>query len=105
MRGVVLDAETEEAAVAELLALGLSAEAAAVAKAVGLADGRAALSARALGKILPFLEAGEVYSSAVQSAGYSHHSDRRTGEIRERLPYYGEILHVRVGTGSGEPLQ
>ena len=99
---IILDAETDAAAIAALIALGLSPADAACANAINLPDGRAALSARALGKILPFLEAGEIYSTAVQSAGYTHHSDRRTGEIRDRLPYYGEILHARIGTGTGE---
>jgi CRISPR-associated endonuclease Csn1 len=28
-------------------------------------------------------------------------SDRRTGEVRDRLPYYAELLFERLGTGSG----
>jgi len=96
-------AETEDAAVAALQTLGLSAEQALRAVNVTLPDGHASLSLTALRKVLPFLEAGQTYDKAVQAAGYRHHSDRRTGEIRDRLPYYGEILCQRIGTGSGEP--
>jgi len=40
------------------------------------------------------------YSEAVAVCGW-HHSDGRTGEVLEELPYYGEILsrHVIPGTG------
>jgi CRISPR-associated endonuclease Csn1 len=46
-----------------------------------------------------------VYSEAVARLGL-HHSDMRTGEIFERLPYYGEVLerHIMPGTGdASEP--
>lgn len=32
---------------------------------------------------------------------YTHNSDIRTGELRDRLPYYGELLFERIGTGPG----
>jgi len=99
----ILEAENDEQATEALRGAGLSAEAAVRAAKASLADGHAALSAVALGKILPKLETGLRYSDAVQAAGYRHHSDTRTGEIRERLPYYGELLAERVGTGTGEP--
>jgi CRISPR-associated endonuclease Csn1 len=86
-----------------LLALGIAPEAAERAQKTPLPDGHGSLSSMAIRKILPFLEVGQRYSDAVQAAGYVHHSDRRTGEIRERLPYYGEILAERIGTGTGEP--
>ncbi len=40
------------------------------------------------------------YSDAVAACGW-HHSDHRTGEMLDALPYYGEILdrHVIPGTG------
>ena len=40
------------------------------------------------------------YSDAVAACGW-HHSNERTGEVLEKLPYYGEILerHVIPGTG------
>jgi CRISPR-associated endonuclease Csn1 len=98
----LLDSETDEAALAVLGELGIVGGAAQTALGVTLADGHAALSAKAMGRILPQLEAGHGYAEAVQLAGYAHHSDRRTGEVRDELPYYGEILFQRIGTGSNE---
>ena len=40
------------------------------------------------------------YSDAVTVCGW-HHSDGRTGEVLEQLPYYGEILDRHVIPGSG----
>ena len=99
----ILDSESDDAAAARLVALGLSPDGAARAASAMLPDGHAALSLRALGKLLPHLESGLRYSDAVQAAGYPHHSDARTGEVRDRLPYYGELLRERLGTGTGEP--
>jgi CRISPR-associated endonuclease Csn1 len=99
----LLDAESDASAILALEALGLTRQMAERAADTSLPDGHAALSALALGKILPCMEVGQTYDKAVQSAGYRHHSDRRTGEIRERLPYYGEVLYQRIGTGTGEP--
>ena len=98
----ILAAETDEQAAEALAGLGIAASAGHAAKIV-LPDGHAAFSARALGKILPKLESGLRYDEAVQAAGYAHHSDRRTGEVRDCLPYYGELLFERIGTGTGEP--
>ncbi|MBV9757241.1 MAG: type II CRISPR RNA-guided endonuclease Cas9, partial [Alphaproteobacteria bacterium] len=100
----LLDEESEEQASEALQMVGLSPAAAreAVKASPMLPEGHAAFSAVALGKILPELEKGLRYSDAVQAAGYLHHSDTRTGEIRDRLPYYGEILCERLGTGTGE---
>lgn len=42
------------------------------------------------------------YSQAVERCGW-HHSDSRTGEVLDRLPYYGEILERHVIPGSGNP--
>jgi CRISPR-associated endonuclease Csn1 len=53
--------------------------------------------------ILPHMAGGASYAAAVQAAGYAHHSDDRDGVIHARLPYYGEVLADRIGTGSGEP--
>ena len=99
----LLDAETDEQAIDGLLALGIEFEAAHRVVGTTLVDGHGTLSTLAMGKILPHLEAGMSYDQAVQAAGFAHHSDRRTGEILERLPYYGQILHDRIGTGTGEP--
>jgi len=99
----ILDSESDEAAIEALIGVGLSAPAATRAAVVPLPDGHAALSLTALGKILPKLEDGLRYDEAVQAAGYRHHSDTRSGEVRDRLPYYGELLRERIGTGTGEP--
>jgi CRISPR-associated endonuclease Csn1 len=57
-----------------------------------LPEGYGSLSRKALEKIVPILDAEVVtYDKAAQKAGYNH-SDFYTGEIFERLPYYGEIL-------------
>jgi CRISPR-associated endonuclease Csn1 len=73
-----------------------------------LAEGYGSLSAKALAKILPALQAEVVtYDKAVQTAGYEHHSHishtQATGEILPALPYYGEYLQRHVGFGSGDP--
>lgn len=45
-----------------------------------------------------------VYSEAVANAPeLSHHSDFRTGEIHDQLPYYGSILERHIIPGSGDP--
>ena len=41
------------------------------------------------------------YSDAVAACGM-HHSDGRTGEVLEKLPYYGKILDHSVIPGTGE---
>jgi CRISPR-associated endonuclease Csn1 len=97
------DAEDDAPGIAALAALGLTADQVKRTIAQVLPDGHAALSAKAMLKILPHLEAGLTYDKAVQAAGYAHHSDTRTGEVREVLPYYGELLAERIGTGTGEP--
>ncbi len=98
----LLDAADEDAAVASLVALGIPREAAVEAEKITLPDGHAALSTKAIRKILPHLQAGMTYAAAVQAAGYAHHSDDRDGVILPALPYYGEVLGERLGTGSGE---
>lgn len=97
------DRETPPEGIAALTTLGLNPDQAQAALKQTLPDGHAALSASAMTKILPHLEAGLTYDKAVQAAGYTHHSDTRTGEIRSELPYYGELLSQRIGTGTGEP--
>jgi CRISPR-associated endonuclease Csn1 len=44
-----------------------------------------------------------VYSEAVERAGLGHHSDFRTGELWDALPYYGEVLERHILPGSGDP--
>ena len=59
---------------------------------VSLPTGYGDLSEKAIRKILPHLEKGQIYSDAVIDAGYSHHSDFRSSAALDRLPYYGEVL-------------
>jgi CRISPR-associated endonuclease Csn1 len=99
----LLEAEDEAALIARLAVIGLDEAAARTANDVTLPDGTASLSLKAMRTILPHLERGLRYDEAVQAAGYVHHSDRRTGEIMKRLPYYGEVLGERIGTGSNQP--
>ena len=58
---------------------------------VSLPDGYLHLSEKAIRNLLSHLEKGLVYSDAARDAGY-HHSDFRSGEALDRLPYYGEVL-------------
>lgn len=67
-----------------------------------LEDGYASLSRKAIENILPGLEDGLVYSEAVTRV-YPHHSDFRTGEVYDRLPYYGQILPNAVIGGTNAP--
>lgn len=65
-----------------------------------LPEGFGRLGLTATTRILKKLEADVVtYSDAVAACGW-HHSDQRTGECLDRLPYYGEVLdrHVIPGT-------
>lgn len=66
--------------------------------AVPLPDGYGRVGLKALRKIVPIMlsesdtEGGPLhYSEAAERAGYDH-SDRRTGEIFDEMPYYGEVL-------------
>ena len=62
-----------------------------------LPEGYGRLSLKAIGKILPELQAGIVtYDKAVLAAGYNH-SDFYTGEWFPELPYYGQILERYTG--------
>ncbi|MQY43637.1 type II CRISPR RNA-guided endonuclease Cas9 [Epibacterium sp. SM1969] len=65
-----------------------------------LPEGYGRLGLTATKRILAALEAEVIpYSEAVARCGW-HHSDRRTGEVLEQLPYYGEILDRHVIPGS-----
>ncbi len=67
-----------------------------------LPDGHCRLGLRAIGKILPHMEAGMNYPDAARAAGYDH-ALLPTGELslNGRLPYYGEWLKDDV-IGSGD---
>ncbi len=66
-----------------------------------LPDSHCRLGLRALKAVVPLMEAGKRYHEAAEAAGYDH-ARLPTGEIRKRLPYYGEILQDHV-VGSGDP--
>lgn len=64
-----------------------------------LPDGYGRLGDRAIAAILPYMQAGMRYHDAALAAGYDH-AKAPTGEILDRLPYYGEWLQDQViGTG------
>ncbi|MCF8539180.1 MAG: type II CRISPR RNA-guided endonuclease Cas9 [Candidatus Nanopelagicales bacterium] len=70
-------------------------------------QGYSNLSTAAIYKILPHMQAHVIkYSQAVTEAGYGSHSAlthmEQTGEILQKLPYYGEYLQRHVGHGTGE---
>lgn len=98
----LLDAETPERAVEALVALGIPRAAAESAERVTLPVGHAALSAKAMRRILHAWPETGTYDKAVLAAGYAHHSDDRDGVLLARLPYYGELLRDRLGTGDPE---
>ncbi len=58
-----------------------------------LPDGYGSLSRKALEEIVPPLESAVItYDEAVRRTIYGSHSDFYSGEIYDRLPYYGQIL-------------
>ncbi|WP_374631662.1 type II CRISPR RNA-guided endonuclease Cas9 [Ferrovibrio sp.] len=81
---------------------GLSNEAASEVASVPLEDGYGRVGKTAIGRMMPYLEAGARYDEAADKAGYRH-SDRRTGEILDALPYYGYLLDHHVGRASQNP--
>jgi CRISPR-associated endonuclease Csn1 len=68
-----------------------------------LTEGYGSLSIDAIRKILPFLEQGFLYHDAVIKAGYDSHSDFRTGQVYDKLPYYGQVLPNNVMGGTYAP--
>ncbi len=65
-----------------------------------LPEGYSRLGETATRNILAHLKAEVItYSQAVEACGW-HHSDGRTGEVLEALPYYGKILERHVIPGS-----
>lgn len=68
-----------------------------------LPEGYGRIGEIATRKILKILEKDVVtYDKAVKQCGW-HHSDHRTGEILDQLPYYGEILERHVIPGTSDP--
>ncbi len=69
-----------------------------------LPDGFGRFGETATRALIAALEADViVYSEAVERAGLGHHSDFRTGEVLDALPYYGEVLERHILPGSGDP--
>ena len=67
-----------------------------------LPDGHGRFGITATSALLEQLKADVVtYAQAAERAGY-HHSDHRTGECHETLPYYGEILAREIAPGKEE---
>lgn len=65
-----------------------------------LPEGYGRLGLSATTRILEALNADVIpYSAAVARCGW-HHSDDRTGEVLDNLPYYGEVLTRHVIPGS-----
>lgn len=68
-----------------------------------LPDGYGRLGETATRLILGELQKEVItYDEAVRRAGW-HHSDDRTGEVLDRLPYYGELLTRDIPPGSHIP--
>jgi len=68
-----------------------------------LLEGYSRLGETATHRILASLQAGVVtYDRAVAQCGW-HHSNTRTGEVLDELPYYGQILDRHVIPGSQDP--
>ena len=65
-----------------------------------LPEGHARLGLRAIGRLLPHMEKGLRYDEAA-TREYGSHSEKRTGEVVERLPYYGTWMPNAV-TGTGD---
>jgi len=102
---LLLDEPSEEKVMHELSARWkLSHEQAQAAADTRLPDSFARLGRTAIAKVLPELRKAVVsYSDAVAAAGYASHSQLGTGELLERLPYYGIVLERHVAFGSGDP--
>lgn len=98
----LLGEEDEDRLIAELVeTAGLEREAAARVAGTILPDGHASLGLRALRLVLPGLVDGLDYSRACADAGFDH-ALLPTGEVLDRLPYYGEWLRDEV-VGTGDP--
>lgn len=82
---------------------GLSDEQAEAVGRANLPEGYGRLGPTATARILEELKKDVcTYAEAVERCGW-HHSDDRTGEILDRLPYYGELLTRDIPPGSFDP--
>lgn len=67
-----------------------------------LPEGYGRFGLTATERLLDALRADVVtYDQAATAAGF-HHSDHRTGEVLDRLPYYGKILAREIAPGKAE---
>ncbi len=88
---------------------GVTAEQAEAIGRVRLAEGHGRLGETATRLILDTLKNGVIdgrpltYNEAVEAALGLSHSDFRTGEVLDELPYYGEILAREIPPGSLDP--
>jgi len=81
---------------------GLEEEIAVAVSRARLPEGYGRFGETATRRLIEALKAGVVtYDKAAQAAGF-HHSDRRTGEVWDRLPYYGHILTSEIAPGKAE---
>lgn len=94
LKGIFAKEEREAVAASlQSLPLSLSESQARTIAGFNLPDDYGSLSLKALASIVPELEREVVtYDEAVRRAGYLSHSQFHTGEIFDRLPYYGEVL-------------
>ncbi|MCY3877545.1 MAG: type II CRISPR RNA-guided endonuclease Cas9 [Rhodobacteraceae bacterium] len=68
-----------------------------------LPEGYSRLGETATRRVLEMLESDVLtYSEAVKACGW-HHSDLRTGEVLDELPYYGAVLDRHVIPGTKDP--
>jgi len=83
---------------------GLSREQALASAGARLPEGYGRFGFTATQRLIEALHADVVvYSDAVTRTGLGHHSDRRTGEILDGLPYYGAVLERHIMPGTGNP--
>ena len=97
-------AEEDETALVDWLTAetGVDADRARAIAGASLPAGHCRLGRRALGHLVPLMrDDGLRYDQAAAQA-YGHHSDFRTGEVFDALPYYGQVLPEHV-SGSGDP--
>lgn len=82
---------------------GLDEAAAAATAKASLPEGHGRLGLTATARILDELRKEVItYDEAVRRAGW-HHSDDRTGEVLDKLPYYGELLTREIPPGTQLP--
>jgi CRISPR-associated endonuclease Csn1 len=99
----LLETEEEEELVGLLMAeCGVGAEKALGIARVCLPDGYGRFSRSVLKALCEQMEMEVIpYNEAVVRAGFASHSDFYTGEVHDRLPYYGVVLQRYIMPGSG----